>query len=147
MTDRCQMLLCMIKTTQIYIPFYVLRQSPAGLKSRRVCASLSTSSLTTPPPLCVTRRWWWASTAGAGGFWRSPKPCCSGGRLSASRCPSRMSRSCSGASSLSPPARSAPLAPASFQIPLFHLQLRPLLVSNLVISKPKDNSKDTAGDH
>lgn len=50
------------------------------------------------------------SAAEAGDCWRNPKPCCSEGALSASRCPSRMSLSYSGASSLSPPARLAPFS-------------------------------------
>lgn len=69
----------------------------------------SVSPLSHQPCLCVTRRWRWASAAEAGACWRSPPPCCSGGTPSASRCPSRMSRSCCGASSLSPPARYATL--------------------------------------
>lgn len=122
-----------------------------------VSPSLS-SSPTHQPSLSVTRRWRWASAAEAGGCWRSPKPCCSGATLSASRCPSRTSHSCSGASSLSPPARSAHFSLMcgrhrciyciwilNSSFPSF--QLSPLLVSELVISKPKDSGKDTAGDH
>lgn len=116
--------------------------------------------------LCVTRRWRWASAAEAGACWRSPPPCCSGGTPSASRCPSRMSRSCCGASSLSPPARYATLPRwCGSRHHVLHLDLKkikifsssllkssfpshrlsPLLVPSLVLSKQKDKQQGRSG--